>query len=209
MTIFLLGCIGRICPLLTVTDITALQCPSVHLRAGRPDSLPIESLFIWYNYKFYYTKLEQPPIQTPIFCGCNWLCPVVKRRLYPSFPHSVIVRGLDTSAHYQINISFNFVSLQYISEKFLRKIHFFSIPIKLKKTLSHVIQLYRISSNYVDLLNKYAIALRNHQLYTELSLWRQIFLPLVFFGFRKFWCFFPSARAHGGKDAQQDAIPGL
>ena len=41
MTIFLLGCIGRICPLLTVTDITALQCPSVHLRAGRPKSRPM------------------------------------------------------------------------------------------------------------------------------------------------------------------------
>ena len=43
---------------------------------------------------------------------------------------------------------------------------------------------YRV--NILDLLIKYAIALRNHQLYTELSLWRLIFLPLVFFGFCTF-----------------------
>lgn len=67
--------------------------------------------------------------------------------------------------------------------------------IKLHRTVScHV--------NYINLLIKYAIALRNHQLHTELSLWRLIFLPLVFFGFRKFWNLFPSARAHGGKAAQ-------
>lgn len=75
------------------------------------------------------------------------------------------------------------------------------------RTVLYSVTLYSTSSNNVDLLNNCAIALRNHQLHTELSLWRLIFLPLVFFVSRKFWSFSPLAKARGGKVAQPGRYP--
>ncbi len=75
------------------------------------------------------------------------------------------------------------------------------------RTVLYSFTLYSTSSNNVDLLNSViAVGLRNHQLHTELSLWRLIFLLLVFFVSRKFWNFFPISKSAWWKELRNRTL---